>query len=296
MPHLAIVTPSFRPDLERCELLAESVERFAATDFRHVVIVPRADLHLFRERVGCFGATVLSEEELLPSWLLRVPLQRRWQLTPRGYPVRGWVRQQVIKIGFAALSTADALLFADSDTCLVRPIGPDLVLRPGGAIRLFADPEDGNLPTHHAWYRGACRLLGLTPEDYTGFGFIGNLVPWAPEVARGLTRRLEEVNGRSWRWVLLHQRTLSEYVLYGIFVQKVLGFEKARTIPDGSKLVLEYWRVDELSDERLRAFVAELTPDQLAVHIQSKARYSFKVFAAAVRAVWQTAAAHSRSA
>lgn len=295
MAHLPIVTPSYRPDLALCELLAEGVQRFASSDYQHVVIVPRADLALFQERVGRFGASVMAEEELLPSWLVRVPFARKWQLTPGGWPVRGWIRQQVIKIAFACLSTAEAVVFADSDTCLVRRIDSELVLREGGRVKLFADPADGDFPTHHPWYRGASRLLGLPVEQYSGYGFIGNLIPWVPDVARSMVRRLEEVSGQSWRWTLLHERTLSEYVVYGLFAQKVLGFDAAHLVPEAHKPVLEYW-LERLSDEELLRFVDTLDPQHVAIHIQSKTAYSFGVYAAAVRSVWQSRGARSRTA
>ncbi|HET6413602.1 MAG TPA: DUF6492 family protein [Anaeromyxobacter sp.] len=295
MAHVVIVTPSFRFDLERCELLAEGVARFAAKEFRQVVIVPRMELGLFRDRVGRFGATVLPEEELLPSWLLRLPFSRKWQLSPRGWPVRGWIRQQVMKIAFACHSTADALLFADSDTCIVRPVDGSLLFRPGGRVRLIADPADGNVPTHHAWYQGAGRLLGLPPEDYSGFGFIGNLVPWVPDVARSMVWRLQEVNGVDWRWLLLHQRTLSEYVLYGVFVQKVLGFDAARHLPEAHKQVLETW-TDQLSDEGLVRFFSTIGPQHVAVHVQSKVRYSLSLYARAIRSVWESGSAATQEA
>jgi hypothetical protein len=294
MPHIAIVTPSFRPDLERCELLAEGIARFASKAHRHVIIVPRRDAALFRDRMDRHGAVVLPEEELLPSWLLRVPFSRKWQLSPRGWPVRGWIRQQVIKIAYACLSTADAVVFADSDTCIVRPFDVGMVLRPGGRVRLFADPADGDTPVHHEWYRRAGRLLGIPAKEYYGLGFVGNLVSWVPDDARAMVRRLEEVNGGDWRWLLLHQRTISEYVLYGVFVQEVLGFEAARQVPEPEKPVIEYWKNDRLSDETLLRFVETLRPEHVAVHVQSKASYSFEVYARAVRSVWATGCAAPR--
>jgi hypothetical protein len=286
MPHIAIVTPSFLPDLDRCELLAEGVARFASKAHRHVVIVPRRDWAPFQDRMARHGAVVLPEEELLPSWLLRVPFSRKWQLSPRGWPVRGWIRQQVIKIAYACLSTADAVVFADSDTCLVRKFDEGMVLRSGGRVRLFADPADGDTPVHHEWYRRAGRLLGIPAKDYYGLGFVGNLVSWVPDAARAMVRHLEDVNSRDWRWLLLHQRTISEYVLYGVFVQEVLGFEAARHVPEPEKPIIEYWKDDRLSDASLLRFVETLRPEHVAVHIQSKARYSFDVYARAVRSVW----------
>jgi hypothetical protein len=294
MPHIALVTPSYGPDLPRCELLAESVARFASNEYRHVVIVPREDAALFRDRVGRHGAIILLQEELLPSWLLRVPFSPKWQLSPRAWPVRGWIRQQVIKIAFACSSTADAVVFADSDTCMVRPFGGGMVLRPGGRVKLFADPSDGDTPVHHEWYRRASRLLGIPVKDYHGLGFIGSLVSWVPDDARALVRHLERVNGGDWRWLLLHQKTFSEYVLYGVFVQEVLGFEAARHEPEVKEPVLQYWKNDQLSDASLLRFVETLGPEHVAVHIQSKASYSFDVYARAVRNGWVSGSAAPR--
>jgi hypothetical protein len=286
MSHIAVVTHSFLPDLSRCELLAESLSRFASAEHRHVVLVPRSDLAIFQDRLGPFGTAVVPQEELLPSWLHPLPFGRKWQLSTRGLPVRGWIRQQVVKIGFACLSTADAVVFADSDTCVVRPFDTSLTLRPGGRVRLLADPDDGDTEVHRDWYRRAGRLLGIPVKDYYGFGFIANLLPWVPDHARAMVRRIEEQQGRDWRSVLLHQRTFSEYVLYGVFVQQVLGFDSSRHAPESRKPVLENWATNEIPDETLLQFVETLPDDQVAIHVQSKARYSFDVYASAIRALW----------
>lgn len=287
MPNVAIVTPSFRKDLDRCELLAEGVKRFASTDYRHIVIVPRRDLCAFQDRLAGYGTAVVPEEELLPSWLFVLPFTRKWQLTPRGWPVRGWIRQQVIKIAYACLSTADAVVFADSDICFVKPFDASLVLDAAGRVRLLSEPGVGDEATHHGWYRRGCRLLGLPVRDYGGHGFIGNIVPWAPEHARGMVRRLEAVNGHDWRWLLLHQKTIAEYILYGLFVEELVGLAASRHfVSDRARPVHEYWVPDRLSDERLLAFVRTLSTEQLAIHIQSKTTYSFDVYARAVRGLW----------
>jgi len=286
MAHIALVTPSFLPDLDRCDLLAEGVAQFASAEYRHVVIVPRVDLAVFHERLRRHGAMVIPEEDLLPSWLVHLPFSRKWQVTPRGWPVRGWIRQQVVKIAFGCLATADALLFADSDTCFVRPFDASLILRPGGRVKLLADGE-GNTPLHRPWYRRAARLLGIPVRDYYGHGFIGNLVPWVPEHVRGLTHRIEEITGKEWKGVLLHQKTISEYVLYGLYVEQVLGIPASHHVADASRPVIEYWSQAGLSDESLLRFVNTLGREHLAIHIQSKTPYSFDAYARLVRGLWQ---------
>ena len=288
MPHIAIVTPSFLPDLDRCELLAEGIARFASPEHRHVVIVPRCELNIFDKRLERYGVVLIAEEELLPS-LIRRPFTRKWRLTTLGWPVRGWIRQQVVKIAYGCHSTADAVVFADSDTCIVKPFDATLMLRPSGRVKLLADPTDGNTALHHPWYRRAGRLLGIPAKDYYGFGFIGHLVPWVPEHVRGLARRIEAVMGSDWRTVLLHEKTISEYVLYGVFVQEVVGLQRSRHVAESAKPVIEYWDKDELSDERLLEFISTLGDGQLAIHIQSKTRYSFELYARAVRGLWRSA-------
>jgi hypothetical protein len=287
MPHVAIVTPSYLPDLERCALLAESVARFASSECRHVVIVPRRDRAEFSKRLEPYGTAVLLQEEMLPSWLLQLPFSRKWQFTPLGWPVRGWIRQQVVKIAYAYFSTADAVVFADSDTCLVRPFGAGLMLRPRGRVKLLAEPGVGDTPMHARWYRGASRLLGIAVKDYYGRGYIGQLVPWAPEEVRAMVRHIEAVSGRDWRTLLLHQKTLSEYVLYGLFVEEVRGLEASRHVREPVKPVIEYWDVESISDERLLQFLGTLTDEHVAIHIQSHASYSFDLYARTIRGLWQ---------
>lgn len=288
MGHVAIVTPSFRGDLERCELLAEGTARFASREHRHVVIVPRRDLAIFRERVGRFGAAVLPEEELLPP-LVPVPGSRKWRMTLRGWPVRGWIVQQVVKLAYACHSSADAVLCADSDTCVVRPFDAALTLLPGDRVRLFAEPDNGDGPMHREAYRRARALLALRPKEYTGLGFVGNFISWSPDAARALARRLEETSGDEWRSLLLRQRLLSEYTLYGLFVLDVAGLEATRHLADARKVVTEHWTHDVLSDEALVRFLGSLGERHVAVHVQSKTRYSFDVYARAVRRLWDAA-------
>lgn len=288
MPHVALVTPSYLPDLERCALLAESVARFATSDYRHVVIAPRSDRRAFEERLKPHGASVLLQEDLLPSWLVRVPRSRKWQLSPVGWPVRGWVRQQVIKLAYACLSSADAILFVDSDICFVRPFDTGLVLRADGKVRLLCEPGVGDQEPHHQWYRRSARMLGLPVKEYFGNGFIGPLATWVPEHARGTVQRIEAVTGRRWKPLLLHQLTLSEYILYGLYVQEILGLPGSRHFADERpNPVLQHY-VGGLTDERLLQFLAGLADHHLAILVQSKAAHSFELYERFVRRVWQT--------
>ena len=46
---IALVTPSYKPDFERCKLLTESVECCLQGDVTHYLVIDRKDFHLFKQ-------------------------------------------------------------------------------------------------------------------------------------------------------------------------------------------------------------------------------------------------------
>lgn len=288
MTKIAIVTPSYSRDLLRCELLAEGVSRFASSEYHHVVIVPRSDRAAFLERVGHFGATVIVQEDLLPAWLAKVPFSQKWQLSPFGLPVRGWIRQQVVKMAYACQSSSDALLYVDSDICFVRPFDASLVVRHDGRVRLLCEPGVGDQDPHHEWYRRSARLLRLPVKDYFGNGFIGPLATWVPAHARGVTQRIEATTRDNWKKTLLHQITMSEYILYGLFIQEVIGVAASRHFVDERpNPVLQHY-IGVLTDQNLLKFLDGIDQHHIAILIQSNAPYSFDLYSNRVRRLWQS--------
>jgi len=65
--------------------------------------------------------------------------------------------------------------------------------------------------------------------------------------------------------------TMSEYVLYGMFAEHVLG-ERARQYLYSLDKSLYYWERGLLSEEQLSEFKKKLSPDDVAVQINEKAR------------------------
>ena len=85
---IAIVTPSYGPDLARCELLAESLDRTAA-DVPHYLLIDRHDYPAFRHLNG--GKRRLVEAEaLVGSRFWRMPGRKPFWLSGHALPVRGW--------------------------------------------------------------------------------------------------------------------------------------------------------------------------------------------------------------
>lgn len=264
----SLITCSYAPDRDRCGVLCASVDRFVEPGMEHVLVVPRRDVELFAPLVNDRRRIVVAED-LLPRWLVRAPRSRRWWLTPFTPPVRGWIVQQVIKLSLPAAVETPVLIFADSDVVFVKPFGSDNVIR-NDRVRLHRVPGHGTKPFHLRWHRSAARLLGLPPTDHHGSDYITQLVSWRREYVLALQRRLEEVSRRDWRRQLCGTLHFSEYILYGVFVEHVLG-DAACHYWDAQELCHCSWhwhrRIE--NEAELGRFLSRMEPQHVAVLVQS---------------------------
>lgn len=272
----AIITPSYAPDFERCRLLCESIKRLVSTPLTHYIIVDDArDYRLF----SCLEnnhTRVLQKRDILPAWIHRIPGVRKFWFNWRGRPIRGWIFQQLAKIAVAQQAAEDVVFYVDSDTTFVRPLDLERYML-GDKLRLYSEPggnpEDMQTPHAH-WHRVACDLLGLEPTPMPAPDYIHNAVSWRPENVRAMCKHIEKVSGRGWIQTLASQWQFSEYILYGTFVERVLGAEAAGHYSDPAKITLDYWTPRPLSDQELREFVAAVEPQHIGVMLSAKAKMS----------------------
>jgi hypothetical protein len=278
-PRYAIATPSYAGDFERCRLLCASIDRFVAGQSAHYLLVEDRDLALFQPLQGA-KRRVIAESELLPGWLKSWPdptsLGRRrvWSgpgALRRGVPpLRGWHAQQLRKLALPLSCDEDVVLFADSDMMFLRPF--DLTgLDAGGATRLYVKPDaiTPEMTEHAGWCAMAAKLLGLPAPRLPGDDYINNLVSWRSDNVRAMMRLIEQRNGRDWVSAVASQRQFSEYMIYGYFVEHVLGLEAARHAPDALELCKVYWGGDAAGLASLRSFEDVLGEGQVAVGVQS---------------------------
>ena len=112
------MTPTYRPDLSRCELLAESLDR-SAPDVPHYLIVDHCDRsafsHLERGRRWLIESEALSE-----TGCGGCPAAKAIWLSLKAPPVRGWIIQQILKIGTIDAIPERTLVFCNSDTVFFR--------------------------------------------------------------------------------------------------------------------------------------------------------------------------------
>jgi Family of unknown function (DUF6492) len=271
MSSLAVLTPSYSPDFELCRALNRSVLAWTPPDVQHHIIVPRRDLELFgalrSPRTG-----VCTVEQLLPRRMMGVPMVNAWLNLRRPYPpIRGWVMQQVVKLRAAAEIAADMLLLVDSDVVLVRPVTAQ-TFQTDGRVRFYRAEAavDAGLPRHMIWHDVARKLLGLPPAGPPPLpDYVSAFNVWERRVVLALLDRIERATGRAWLDAIASQLHVSEFILYGVFVDCGLG-KSADVLAADSMLCHSYWNPEPLDPAAIDQFVHGLSPDDVAVMISAK--------------------------
>nr|MDT0658401.1 DUF6492 family protein [Micromonospora sp. DSM 115978] len=271
MSELAVITPSFGPDFELCAALHRSVLACSGESVRHHIIVPGRDLPLFRRLAG--ERTVLHDEaEFLPRSVRSLPGTKYSVNLRRPFPpLRGWILQQVIKLAAAARSDADVVVLVDSDIEFVRPFSAD-TFRRDGVVRFYRQPDevDARLPRHIRWHRVARSMLGLPERPPPYPDYVSSLLAWDPAVVRRLLDRIEAVTGRRWVDVVGSELHFSEWTLYGVFVDGVVGGAVADGFAATDSLCHAYWEETPLDEQSVAGFIDAIRPEDVAVMISAK--------------------------
>jgi hypothetical protein len=271
----ALATPSFHLDYEICRLLIESVHRHVPADVPHFIIVDRDDLELFK---GCADARthVIVQEDIVEERFVRVPFARRWRVNLRTLPVRGWVWQQMVKLSIANRIDADAYMLIDSDCFFVKPFDPRTLVRDGN-VPFYREEKDWYKTDSDTqkWAEVSRRLLGLPPlaEPYD-VGYVNPWGLWRRDALLKLQARVAR-GGRptSWLYRVARNTTLSEYALYGMFVERILGLEKAGHYAFGRHLSHDHWSEEPLAGDALAGFRRRLDDEPIVmINAKSKTR------------------------
>jgi hypothetical protein len=284
MSELTVVTPSFGPDAELFGDLHRSVLRHTGPDVVHHVIVPAAHKEIFDRYAGP-RCHVWTEPELLPRRYHRLPQKGLWLNSRRPWPpVRGWVLQQALKLAATAELDADVVLIADSDVVLVRDIDAKS-FHEDGTLRLFRVPGavHAGMPDHVRWHQVAHRLLGLPPAGAPPLtDYVSSLNAWSPEIVRQLQRHVTAVTGRHWLDVFTAQLHISEFILYGVFVDRVVTGSGPEH-PGDNTICHNYWGRTPLSLDEALEFAEALGPDAVGMMISAKSGTVQDVREAAIR-------------
>ncbi|RKO22591.1 hypothetical protein D7Z96_13580 [Pseudarthrobacter phenanthrenivorans] len=282
---LAILTPSYWPDIQGFKRLHESVLDNTDSNTWHHAIVPKRDVPAFRA-IGSPRLKVWSEADFLPAGFIATDalaaLRRRIPVLPQTIncsainlrrpwpPVRGWILQQILKLSAATRLGCTAVIVIDSDVVLVRPMPVETFIR-NGAVRLYEKPGavTTDLERHFRWTRTAYELLGLQWRPEPSFpDYVGGIVSWDPEVVQGCLARIEQVSGSGWAETVARRLHFSEFILYGTYLRH-FGTELQRSYHSPSTLCHSYWSPAPLLTEQAQNFVDGYRPGDLAIHVQS---------------------------
>lgn len=261
----AIVTPSYLPDLKRCELLAESLDRIAPT-VPHYLIVDRCDRAAFKH-LERDNRRLIDSETVLGNWILRLPGRRGIWLSLKAPPVRGWIIQQILKIGVSEIIPEQTLIFCDSDTAFFRSFDRADLLVDRKIGLLDVDYNDDSV---RRWSAAARRLLGLPADNGRNRNHVGNMICWDREIVKAMQKRIESITETDWKVALARTPSFSEYMIYGVFVREVLGYDNVNHAPSSVPFVKASWGHVLDTDRKIDAFFSDFDPRTRAVMIHSK--------------------------
>jgi Family of unknown function (DUF6492) len=279
----ALITPSYWRDFERCKLLVESVEHCLTDASRHYLVVDRRDVPLFQPLTSS-RTHLLVVEDLLPTWIFRAPGLKKWWLSLRTLPIRNWILQQLVKLSVCDAIDEDVLVFCDSDNTLLRPF--DLSLRLMQDDRLALLRVNFQNRDVYEWTDSAKQILGLADRVIPPVTYVANLIAWHRTNVIALRQHIEALHSRHWIEVVCQHRNISEYMLYGIFVEHVLGLQAAQHVLTDTELIKPSWSYPLKDAVKLQEFFSTLDETHVGVMIHSKDDVPVEIYRDRIRAFW----------
>lgn len=282
MTTMAVITPTWRRDAGIFDDLHRSVLEFTPPGTVHHIVVPWLHRPLFAKYQGP-RCRVWTHQDLIPRRYWRQPGGMWLNLRQPWPPVRGWVMQQAVKIAAAAQADADVALMIDSDVALVRPVKPDHMFADGHPM-LYRDDTGvhSGMPRHVLWHDVAHELLGLPPAPEPPLpDYITPVGVWEPATVQAMQRRIEQATGKHWLDAFTGQLHVSEYIVYGVFVDKVLSAgSRPQTV---ESLCHNRWIREPMTEDSARDFADQLPPCAVAVMISSHSGTTVELRQEAIR-------------
>ncbi len=118
---------------------------------------------------------------------------------------------------------------------------------------------------HARWQSVSEQLFGLTHEIFHT-DYIGQIISWKVTNVKEMIQKIEEVTKKPWHIALGHTYTFSEYLLYGNFVERVLGKNNGHVVRDYA-LSWDIWSKEELVSANENSI--QIPTESCAILIQS---------------------------
>lgn len=283
---MCLVTPTYWRDLELCEVLCESIDRYVTSFEKHCLIVADAEIGLFAKFNGP-RREVLPTSRFLPKWLRPLPgflrrKNRRYWWSLRALPVSGWHVQQLIKLAAAVTLPFERFCIIDSDVVFFRPFDLAPYWRPHPIPAFYtSDIITTQSRLQAPWLRCAHDVLGLGPARFPADDFIGHIIFWDRRTVRSMLERIERVTGLEWTLALCRRRDFSEYNLYGYF-QRHEPAHGAQHVATTQLPCASYWEYDALDVAKVRDLLRGADEHQVAFSVTSASATPVEVIRAAL--------------
>lgn len=200
-------------------------------------------------------------------------------------PVRGWIIQQILKVGAVALIPERTLVFCDSDTAFFRRFDRENLLVHGKVGLLDVDYDD---ELRRRWTSTARALLRLPQYDGGYRNHIGNMICWNREVVKAMQERIETSAGTNWQAALARNISFSEYMIYGVFVREMLGYNNVDHAPSSVPLVKPSWGLSLSTPSAMDKFFADFDSRTVAIMIHSKDRIDVETYRPYLERLWRS--------
>jgi len=138
-------------DLGRIEIFFRTLSAFAEPGLfgTFLVVTPPNETEIVKEKCAQwphFNVTVMSEESLVPE--LREHRQ-----------VRGWRKQQIVKLAAARVIEEDFYITFDADVVCLQPLSYSKLVIDGRALLQYESRE-----LHPKWWKSSGRILKMNPN------------------------------------------------------------------------------------------------------------------------------------
>ncbi len=281
----ALITPSYALDFERCKLLVESVERCLIDDTKHYIVVDRRDLDLFKQLTSS-KVHLLIVEELLPVNFFRIPGLKKWWMSLRVFPIRNWILQQLVKISVCDSIDENVLVFCDSDNTFIRAFDMRSCLMRNNHLALLKvnfQNKDVN-----EWIEASKKIFGIEDKIIHPATYVSNMITWYKPNILKMQSYIEEINGENWIDVLCRYKNISEYMLYGIFVEYIQGLEEANHFFFSVELIKPSWSVSLNTEAQIQDFFSQrnFKESHIGIMIHSKDDVPISLYADRIKKLW----------
>ncbi|BAZ44531.1 hypothetical protein NIES4102_15420 [Chondrocystis sp. NIES-4102] len=267
----AIITPSYAPDFTRCQLLCETLDEYSVCAVKHYVIVDQKDFKLFAS-LQRQHRQIITVESILPWWIKKASFLNNGWLSFKSLPIRNWIIQQIVKLSIAQYITEDVLIFVDSDVAFVRSFNVQDFIK-NNQVRLYSQPNQITPATQplSKWHEVSHKLLGLPDIVYPTSNYLGNFITWRRENVLALHEYLEKVHSKNWIEVIANSWQLSEYILYGTFVESILK-QQSQHYYDSQMVCHDYWQTIPMSQIEIENFFNSCPDKYFAIMISAKSQ------------------------